>query len=471
MNAEAVRKARAIGAGITRHVPSSTRALAEPPAGSGLKPVPGDQGVPLIGHAFEMLEDTLNFTRRRYAEFGAVSWSGGPGIPVVAVTGPDAIGEVLANREHVFLNGPGWNYFIGPFFRRGLMLMDLEEHLHHRRLMQQAFKHERLVGYQQAMNPAIARGLDGWGSQTEISLYPAAKTLTLDIATEVFMGGELGADADQLNRAFVDAVRGGQAFVRADMPGGTWHRGLEARKALERYFHQQLPAKRAAEGDDLLSVLCHAESEEGDRFSDEDVVCHMIFLLMAAHDTSTITLSMMAYYLGRHPEWQERLRGQSQALGTANPRREDLDSLVDLDHVMKETLRMNAPVGVLIREAVRDTSLQGYFIPAGSKLFLNVYASQRMQEWWSDPDRFDPERFSDERREDRSHQYAWIPFGGNVHKCIGMHFGSSEVKTILHQMLLRFRWSVPAGYEPPIEYGTGPMPGDGLPMRLERLKG
>ncbi|MDT7565929.1 MAG: hypothetical protein QOG76_4553, partial [Pseudonocardiales bacterium] len=74
-----------------------------------------------------------------------------------------------------------------------------------------------------------------------------------------------------------------------------------------------------------------------------------------------------------------------------------------------------------------------------------------------------------DRREDKVHRYAWAPFGGGAHKCIGLHFGGMEVKAIMYQLLLRFRWSVPAGYEPPIGYGTGPMPIDGLPLRLERL--
>ena len=95
---------------------------------------------------------------------------------------------------------------------------------------------------------------------------------------------------------------------------------------------------------------------------------------------------------------------------------------------------------------MRDVELDGYFIPADTQLTLGIFATQRMEPWWRDPDRFDPERFSPERREDHSHKHAWIPFGSGVHKCIGMHFGSMEVKAILHAMLLRFRWSVPAGY-------------------------
>ena len=74
-----------------------------------------------------------------------------------------------------------------------------------------------------------------------------------------------------------------------------------------------------------------------------------------------------------------------------------------------------------------------------------------------------------ERREDAIHKHAWIPFGSGVHKCIGMHFGGMEVKAIMHAMLLRYRWTIPAGYVPPLDYGTGPYPGDGLPVRLERL--
>ena len=101
---------------------------------------------------------------------------------------------------------------------------------------------------------------------------------------------------------------------------------------------------------------------------------------------------------------------------------------------------------------------------------LGIHPTQRMEPWWRDPDTFDPERFSDERREDAAHKYAWMPFGGGVHKCIGMHFGSMEVKAIMHQLLLRNTWSIPVGYEPVMDYGTGPFPGDGLPIELRRLQ-
>jgi cytochrome P450 len=470
MSAPLSLRARGATASLLEHVPSGApRPLAVPPPGSGLKPVMGYPGLPVIGRSFEVLQDGLAFARENYAKFGTVAWSNIFGSQLALVIGPDGIETVLTNRDRAFSNADGWHPLIGAFFERGVMLMDFEEHRHHRLIMQQAFKRERLVSYLSKMNPAIERGIAGWRPDPAFELFPATKQLTLDIATEVFVGGELGAEADRINNAFVRLVVGGQAVIRADVPGGRWHRGLESRRLMEEYFRAQIPSKRAGDGDDLFSVLCHAETEDGQRFSDADIVNHMIFTMMAAHDTSTITLTMMGYYLAKAPEWQERLRAESVALGKSAIGYDDLDQLPSMDLAFRETLRMNAPVGMIARAALKDTEIDGYFIPKGTRMMLGIFATQRMEPWWNDPDTFDPERFTPERQEDASHRFAWMPFGGNVHKCIGLHFGGMEVKAILHQLLLRFRWRVPSGYEPVIDYATGPFPADGMPIQLQAL--
>jgi cytochrome P450 len=463
-------KARGVAATMLEHVPvPGPRALADPPPGSGLKPVMGEPGPPVVGMSLLFLKDNLGYSRRFYERYGTVSWGNSLGTKVLSVLGPDAIETVLTNRDRAFSNAEGWGYFIGPFFERGVMLMDFEEHRHHRRIMQEAFKRERLTAYIDKANETIARVLATWPVGPGLQLHRAAKQLTLDIATEVFVGNEIGAQADRINRAFIDTVLGGQAIVRSDVPGGKWHRGLESRRVLEHYFRSQIAEKRAGNGDDLFSVLCRAETEDGHRFSDDDVVNHMIFTMMAAHDTSTITVAMMGYYLAKHPDWQERVREESRALGKDVIGYDDVGDLPALELVLKETLRMNAPVGVLARQAIKDTEIDGYFVPAGSRLMLALYATMRMEPWWHDPDTFDPERFMPERAEDQSHKYAWTPFGGMVHKCIGMHFGAMEVKAIMHQLLLRQSLHVDPGYEPPIDYATGPFPADGLPIELRPI--
>ena len=390
------------------------------------------------------------------------------GTTLYAAYGLDAAEQVLINRDRIFANGPAWSHFIGPFFRRGLMLLDFDEHLHHRRILQHAFTNDALRRYHAVMVPHIRSGVASWESVERPRMHQLFKELTLDLALETFVGVDLTrAEQDRLNKAFIAAVRGGTSIVRAAVPGTPWSRGLAARKVLEEFFFTHLPEKRRTGGDDLFAQLCIAKSEDGDEFSDEDIVNHMIFLLMAAHDTSTITMSSMAYQLARNPEWQEKARAESLAAGDT-----DYDGIVGLDlldRVMKESMRLCSPVPSLPREAVRETSVNGYRIPKGAFVAVSPFYNHHDAAYWPDPLRFDPDRFSTERREDHGHRMAFEPFGGGVHKCIGMHFAGLQVRAIFHELLRTYRWSVPADYTWPLDLAALPFPRDRLPVRLERI--
>lgn len=462
------RQIRTVVASLSEHYPQRPATLAEPPPGSNLAPVMGQFGPPVIGYSVSAINGHLSFSRALTNRYGDILWFGLMGRKVVIVVGPEMTEELLLDRDHVFSAKDGYDFMIGPFFKKGLLLRDFEDHLYHRRIMQKAFTRQRLAGYLELTNPHIERTLSRWKPRPDFHAYTKVKQLLLDLAAEVFMGTELGSEARRLNQAFEEAVAGGQAIVRTNVPGGMWARGLHGRKLLEEYFRRELPAKRAGSGTDLFSALCHIESDEGHTFTDDDIVNHMIFLMMAAHDTTALTTSMMLFHLGKYPEWQDRLRSQSQALGKASLEFEDVDKLPDLDLVFKETLRLYAPVGQNLRQATRDTQLGGHYIPEGTLVVASPYASMR-QRPWHHPDEFDPERFTSERQENNVHRFAWFPFGGGVHKCIGMYFGGMQAKSIVHHMLLNFRWSVDKDYFPPLGWGTGPTPEDGLPIRLERL--
>jgi cytochrome P450 len=444
-----------------------SRTLAPAPATSELRTIPGDYGLPWIGYTISSIRDPLGSMRERYDRYGPVSWSGAFGNVTVILLGPEACAVALTNKDKAFANGPGWGFYIGPFFDRGLMLMDGPEHLSHRRIMQQAFTNARLATYAQALQPAIEAGIANWRPDPSFLVYPAAKKLTLDLATSVFMGG--ASDADQarmprINKAFIACVRAGTSFVRYPVPGGRWRRGLRGRALLEEYLREYLPIRRAGDGDDLFTALCHIESEDGERLSDADIVNQMIFLLMAAHDTSTITVSTVMGLLGQHQDWQQRCRAESLALGTNQPTHAQLAELTSLDLVVKEAQRLVAPVPSLARRTVKDTEVLGHFLPAGTMITVSTHFTHHMSEYWPDPETFDPDRFA--RGEDKVHRFAWEPFGGGVHKCLGMYFSAIEIKSVLHQLLLRFDWAVPSEYRTPLDYTALPYPRDGQPVDL-----
>jgi cytochrome P450 len=336
--------------------------------------------------------------------------------------------------------------------------------------MQEAFTRPRLAGYTRRLHPAIERGMASWPAGRELKAFWRLKQLTLDIAADLFMGGarDTGkAEMDRVNRAFISCVQAAGGIVRADVPLTRWGRAYRGRKVLESFLRGYLPAKRAEATDDIFSVLCHIETDDGDRFSDDDVINHMIFLMMAAHDTSTITTSTILQYLGQHPAWQDRCRAEALALGPA-PEMAELESLVSIDLVMREALRLRAPVPVLVRYTVKDTVVQGVPIPADTLCTLGLQFTHLMEEYWTNPMVFDPERFGPERREDRSHRFAWEPFGGGVHKCIGLYFAGLEVKAIMHRLLREFHWSVDPGYVAPLDQHSLPFPKDGQPIVLVR---
>lgn len=434
-----------------------------------LAALPQEPGLPILGNSIRFITNPLEMGLRMYRKHGAVVSGPALGLPAVALGGPDANQFVLRNQDNIFSNSRGWEYFIGRFFTRGIMLLDFEEHRFHRGIMQAAFKKPVLVQYLTRMNPRIENGIDAWHEGYGFRVYPQIKQLTLDIATDVFMGEQLGPEADEINQAFVDCVLAGTALLRFPVPGGRWKKGLDGRRTLEAFFRARINQKRANPGEDLFSRLCQAEDEQGRRFTDDDVINHMIFLLMAAHDTSTITLSSIFYQLARHPEWQERARQQSQALGKRFIDHEDLANLDVLDMIMKESLRLLSPVHVIPRKTVREVEFQGYRIPADTYVILSPLMTHHLPDFWDQPERFDPERFGPERAEHKRHPYQFVPFGGGAHMCIGLHFAEMQVKAILHQVLLSYRWSVRKGYQMPISFASLPVPADQLPVRLERI--
>jgi cytochrome P450 len=431
----------------------------------------GDRGLPFFGRVADYARDPVALMQHQWDTYGPVSPFPFLGQTFVMLLGPDACEEAFRNADKAFANGPAWGRLVGPFFNRGLMLLDFEEHHVHRRIMQEAFTRDRLASYVEPMHPAIAQGIDAWQGGPGFRCYPALKQLTLDIATDIFMGGAEDTSAAQMERvnlAFIACVQAASGVVRGNVPMTRWGRAHRGRAVLEEFLRHYLPAKRATRSDDLFSVLCHIETAAGERFSDDDVVNHMIFLMMAAHDTSTITTSTMLQHLGQHPAWQERCRAESMALGDS-PTLAELDQLTSLDLVMKESLRLRAPVPMLARATVKDTVVQGVRIPEGTQVAIGVQHSHLMPELWTDPTRFDPDRFGTERREDKAHRYAWSPFGGGVHKCIGLYFAGAEVKAIMHHVLRTRRWSVDPGYVAPLDNHSLPFPKDGQPIDLVRL--
>ncbi|MBV8971031.1 MAG: cytochrome P450 [Sphingomonadaceae bacterium] len=432
----------------------------------GLKPHP----LPLI-RTVEFLKDPLAGVTANVAKFGRVYRVNNFGGWNVGLIGPEANELVLFDRDKLFSSELGWTPVIGRVFPRGLMLLDFDHHRADRRTLSVAFKPEPMRHYLGQLNEGIARGIAAFPTDAEFRFYPAIKALTLDLAATSFLGIDWGPEADAINQAFVAMVAASIGIVRFPLPGTAMGRGVKGHRFMSRFFAREIPKRRGAAGDDFFTQFCNARNEAGELLTDQEIIDHMNFLMMAAHDTLTSSLTSTLYFLAIHPEWQERVRTEIMAVraeaGPALPF-ERLGDLEQTEWCFKEALRLLPPVPSIPRRALRNFEFGGFRIPAGTHVGVNPMYTHRMAEYWEEPEVFDPSRFSHNRSQGR-HKYAWVPFGGGAHMCLGLHFAYMQMKSFFYTLLSQYRATVPDGYRCDFQMFPIPKPKDGLPIRLERL--
>lgn len=445
------------------------------PTDADIAHIPGEKGPPIIGNTFKMLADPHAYARRMVETYGKVYKSWAFGGWNVALVGAEANELVLFNKDKIFSSEQGWGPVLDQLFPRGLMLLDFDHHRIDRRALSIAFKPTPMRHYSGALNSGISRVVSGWSGAMQFQ--PAIKQLTLDLAADSFLGIPWGPEADKINTAFVDMVQASVAPVRKPLPFTKMKRGVDGRAFMVEFLTKEANRRRAeGGGQDMFSQFATATREDGSLLPVDEVVDHMSFLMMAAHDTITSSATSMIYQLAKHPGWQEKLREEIFAItggpdGSGEPRALDYDDLGKLEMTelaFKETLRVIPPVPSMPRRALRSFEFGGYRIPAGQPCGINIYWTHHSDEYWDDPFTFDPMRFTPDKVKER-HKYAWVPFGGGAHMCLGLHFAYMQVKILLAQLLQRYRIEVPEGYAPDWQPWPIPQPKDGLKVTFRPL--
>ena len=440
--------------------------------------LPGEDGWPIVGNTLAALRDPVGHVAGMHRKHGPVYRDHLFGVRSVALLGPEANELILFDRDKNFSSSAGWGFLLDRLFPRGLMLMDFDEHRLHRKALGVAFKPAPMKAYLAALNEGISRRIAEWhltgrgqGGGSDFLFYPAIKQLTLDLAATSFLGIELGQKADAISRAFVDMVAASIGVVRTPIPGTQMWKGVKGRETIVAFFCREIPARRTGRGTDLFSELCRTTKEDGSHLTDQEIADHMSFLMMAAHDTLTSSLTSLVFLLGQHQEWQDKLRAEMHGLGLAAGAPlpyERLGELVLLEMAFKEAMRINPPVVSVPRAAVRDFCFLGHAIPAGTHVAVNTIFTHRMPAIWPAPLQFDPLRFTEKASRAR-HKYAWVPFGGGAHMCLGLHFAYMQAKSFLYNLLTTTKWSLARDYVPRWQMWPIPKPRDGLPIRFERL--
>ena len=171
-------------------------------------------------------------------------------------------------------------------------------------------------------------------------------------------------------------------------------------------------------------------------------------MFAAGTDTTFIVLDWAMTELILNPNVLEKV--QAEVRSVLGERRvvleSDLPQLSYMKAVIKETFRLHPPAPVLVpRESIEHVRIDGYDIPAKTRVFVNAWAIGRDPETWEDPETYKPERFLDSPIDFRGQDFELIPFGAGRRICPAISFGIASVELALAQILHSFDWELPPG--------------------------
>jgi cytochrome P450 len=381
----------------------------------------------------------LERCKRRYGDFFTVRFLFGS---VVFVANPEIIKEVFKGDPDTFHAGEGNATPLEPLVgQHSVLLLDGPEHLRQRKLMLPSFHGERMQRYGPLMAEITEREVERWPVGRPFGLRPRTQAITLEIIMRTVFGiedaGRLERLRDGLGRMLdIGMHRTALAGIavpalRTTIGRRVWARFQRLRAEVDEVLFDEIARRRAApdaaDRDDMMSILLQARDEEGKPMTDQELRDELMTLLVAGHETTATALAWAFYLLLRHPKELARLEAEI----------EEGESDEYLDAVIKETLRVRPVIPGVIRKLTRPVELNGYELPAGTRVAPNIYLTHRRPDVYPEPERFRPERFL----EHAADTYSWIPFGGGIRRCLGASFATYELKivipTILQQLRLR----------------------------------
>lgn len=430
----------------------------------------GPPARPLSGHLKDMNRNSIEFLTAAAREHGdLVRLRFGP-LPAFLVTGPPLIEQVLVSRQRdyvrprILTNAP-------ITFGGSMLAASGEPWRRQRRLAQPAFHHQRIAGYGDEMVRATQRMLDRWGTGGRRDISEEMSRVTLDIVTRCLFdvdveqgAAKVGPSLNVVQHAFIRRVSS-TIPMRDDIPTANNIRNALAVRRLHRMIDRF--AERARAGEDrtsLLAMMVEAYEGEGDArklLRDEAQT-----FMLAGHETTALALTWAFLLLSAHPEVERRLVAElDEHLGGRPATSADVAVLPYTQAVVKETLRLYPPAHAVAREAKVPTEIGGHAIPKGSTVILSQWVVHRDPRWYDQPDRFDPDRWSG-NLEKRLPRFAYFPFGGGPHLCIGAGFAHLEATLVLATVLQRFRLTLRPGHPVDPQPLITLRPRYGAPMEL-----
>ena len=386
---------------------------------------------PVVGHSIQFNYDALALIQRLQESKGDVFQLNILNEDVLLFLTPSATKQIFLDPDDNFSSKHGWEFSIGPTFENGLMLRDFDDHKYHRSLLQNSFRRDALDKYIHIIQPRIDSWIEEVKQKREFNLYKSIKQLMFNVAVELFFDEVDDTKLNHLNQLFINSIKPATTIVRSPYPMTRMKKGLKARVELLEYF-QEKSDKIDLSKETLFADLVKTNNEEAG-LTNFEIAEHMIFLLLAAHDTTTSTLTSSIHFLAGDENYQNKVKTESSTLSKTDI--SDLKNGIIGEALFNEAIRKYPPVPFSPRWVVRDTELDGYEIPKNTYIAAGPLVLHNDERYWEDPLAFNPERFEDPTI---THE-AYFPFAGGAHTCLGKFFASYLFKNVVYKLVDNFQ--------------------------------
>jgi cytochrome P450 len=439
-----------------------------PAATTPVTGAPPGSKAPSLLQALRYARDPLGFLvelQRRYGDIFTLSF---PFFGrLVYVADPALVKELFTGSPEQFHAGEANATVLEPALGpNSVLTLDDAAHMQQRKLLLPPFHGERVRGYGELIRETTLKQMQTWPVGEPFALRPHTQRITL----AVIMRAVFGVHDEQRLARFelliddfskrVGLITTFPALRKNFGPGSPWPRFLRSRAKLDEFIYEEIGLRRkeveaGEEGhDDVLSLLLKARHDDGSPMSDEELRDELVTVLGAGHETTATGLAWAMERLLRTPRVLSKLRDSITA------GEDDY-----LDATVRETLRARPVIVDVARKLKAPTRIGGYELSKGSFVMAAIAALHYREDLFPNREEFRPERFL----EGKADNYAWIPFGGGVRRCIGAAFAEYEMRVILREFVGRAELSAPNPKPEKVKVRNITLaPGRGTVVRLDR---
>nr|UXG91341.1 (+)-manool synthase [Callicarpa americana] len=441
---------------------------------SHLNLIPGPRKLPLIGNLHLLVGNSnLHLAFRDLAvKYGPLMHLQLGEVPFLIVSSVEVANEILKTHDTNFANRPPmlssgvitYNYTdiavapYGEYWRYVRKICTLEL------LSVRRVKYFRPIREEEYLN--LAKGIaSNEGSPTNLSESVYLSSFTVTARASI---GNITKEQGAVTSTLKEAVELGSGFSIVDLypsikllPLIT---GIQFKLArmfrqtdgvLESIINEHRAAKATKTDDamerseDLADVLLKFQDEGTEvRLTTDNIKAVIMDMFIAGGETSATVVVWAMSEMIKNPTTLKRAQEEVRQVfdGKGYVDEAEFHKLIYLKLIIRETLRLHPPLPLLVpRQSSERCEINGYEIPAKTRVIINVWALGRDPKYWNDADEFKPERFMDSSVDYKGNNLEFIPFGAGRRICPGMTFGVANVELALAMLLYHFDWEMPNG--------------------------